>query len=281
MLFVIICSCNTPRYIYSPAPANTPFFTGKNESKLAAYISGGDGTRRGLDSGSVIKPRNYGFDLQGAYSITKHFAITADYFQRRERDVYAKYVESSYNYFDSSVIRYNRRLWNVGIGYFTALDKRNTLTFNLYGGVGFGKFSLADNGLIASALYSREHTSDITKWYIQPSLHFIPERYFSIGLVTKFSFVHYGNIITSYTAEEQSYYSLNWLPGKTVCFFEPGLNIQAGSARLDWLKIEGAFCLNPVDPVTSSNNLKARGWNASIGLNIDLTRLKKSTQAAK
>jgi len=282
LLLVVLCSCETHRYIYSPAPANNPYFNGKNQSKLAAYLSGGDGERKGFDSSSRIKPKNRGFDLQAAYSITDHFAITADYFKRTERDIYIKTPENDvFSYFDSSVVNYNRKLWNMGVGYFTALDKRKTITFNFYGGIGFGKFSLIDNGADAAQAYTRNHNTDITKWYIQPSIHFMPERYFSIGLVTKFSFVHYGNISTTYTASEQNYYSLDWLPGRTLSFFEPTLNIQAGSARLDWLKIEGSFCSTPLDPATPSNRLKTRGWNASIGLVFDLTRLKKSKPADK
>jgi hypothetical protein len=288
LFIVVLSSCHTPRYIYSPAPPNTPFFTHKNQSVLAAYVSGGDGRRSGYDSLRTVKPRNQGFDLQGAYSISDHFAITADYFKRKERDVFNPGDinipdDTYYNFFDSSVVNYNRNLFSLGVGYFKILDRKQSITFNVYAGIGFGKFSFTDKGSDKSGVaYQRQHSADITKWYIQPSIHFIEKNYFAMGLVTKFSIVNYRNVSSSYNSEERSYYSLDWLDvKKSIIFFEPGLTIQGGPAKQDWVKIQGIFCFssNPFlfspDQEYVSRQLRARSFSASIGLNFDLMRLMK------
>src|SRR5664279_417084 len=102
VLIISTCftSCNTYRYIYSVSPPNNPYFTEKGESKLTAYYSSAGNDR-------LTKEYAHGVDLQGAYAISNHWAITTGYFNRREKDNYF----GSYNLFDSSVVRYKRNLY--------------------------------------------------------------------------------------------------------------------------------------------------------------------------
>ena len=151
------------------------------------------------------------------------------------------------------------------------------ITFNIYGGIGFGKFLIRDSGKDTLGLsYSRYHNSGVTKWFVQPSFNFITGKYFRFSLIDKISFIHYGNISTSYTADELNYFELDRLSGKTVNFFEPSFNMQIGIPQLDWLKIDGGFSFTSGLGLKDAPNLKSRFFNASIGINLDFSENKKA-----
>ncbi|MEI9807293.1 MAG: hypothetical protein WDO16_05080 [Bacteroidota bacterium] len=263
---IFFTSCNSPRYIYTPSPPNNPYFTEKGQSKLAAYYSSGG------DDNTISGEKNNGLDVQGAYAISNNWALTAGYSGRKERGVYS-YAE--YNFFDSSVVDYKRSLVDMGGGYFLALNERRTVSFNLFGGLGFGKFSFTDKGIDKMrAGYNRFHSSNIVKWYAQPSLNALPGKYFRASFIFKFSFLHYGNISTSYTSDELQYFFLDKINNKTLFFFEPSFNMQIGIPKCDWLKIDGGFTFS-TDPYDNNSRIEARSFNASVGLSVDLSQLKK------
>lgn len=263
---ILVASCNTPRYIYSPSPPNNPYFKEKGESKLSAYYSSG-GDNNTLDGG-----KNNGYDIQGAYAIANNWALTAGYFNRKERDVYSN---GTYNFFESSVVDYKRNLTDVGGGYFLPLNIKRNISFNVFGGLAFGRFSFTDKGMDKQGLsYNRFHNSRIVKWYIQPSFNIMPGKYFRASFINKFSFAHYGNIATSYTDEELQYFFLDRIKNKTIFFFEPTFNMQVGIPKCEWIKIDGGFTFSS-DPFEDVSRIEARNFNASIGLSFDLSKLKK------
>jgi hypothetical protein len=263
---ILFVSCNSPRYIYSPSPPNNPYFTEKGQSKVAAYYSSGG------DDNAITGTKNRGLDVQGAYAISDKWALTAGYFNRKERDVY---TSGNYNYFDSSILDYKRNLVDVGGGYIIPLNKPRTVSVNLFAGLAFGKFAFTDKGIDKSGTaYSRFHNSKILKWYAQSSLNAMPGRYFRASFVFKFSFLHYGNIATSYTNDEVNFFRLDRIKNKTLAFFEPAFNMQLGIPRCDWMKIDGGFTFS-TDPYSNNSNIEARSFNASIGLCFDLSKLEK------
>lgn len=267
-LLFIICfsgflSCTTRRYIYTASPANSPYFNKKGQSKLAAYYS----------SNERILPGGYanGFDLHGAYAISNHWAITGGYFNRKEKDI------GIYDHnipFDSSVIRYKRNLIGAGTGYFIPLNPKKTITFNMYGGTAFGKFSFKENGEAAGIAGERFHNSKITKWFFQPSVNFMPGKYFNASIILKNSFVHYGNITTNYTTDEIAYFSLNKIADKTIYFCEPALDMQLGLPYVPWIKMDLMYSF-----ISNSHfedtKLDVRGLNISIGLSVDFSKIKE------
>lgn len=262
---VTLISCRTPRFIYSPAPPNNPYFREKGESKIAAYYS------TAASENDLQGEYNDGVDLQAAYAISDHWAITADYFKRNEKDVFSNYDR---NFFDSSVIRYDRHLKNFGAGYFMPITKDKQIMFSIFGGLGFGKFSFTDRGLDNNISYSRYYNSDMSKWYIQPSVNFFPGKYFRTGLISKVSWVHFKNPTTSYTQPELEYHDLNLLPGKTLSFFEATWNMQVTFNKMNWLYLDGGLTICS-DPFDDAINLEARNFNASIGLSIDFSKMKR------
>jgi hypothetical protein len=272
-----IISCRTPRFIYSPAPPNNPYFREKGESKLAAYYSVGG------DDDESADEYNEGFDLQAAYAISNHFALTADYFKRNEKDSIDNYDRS---YFDLSAVRYRRHLTNFGGGYFTPITNDKKITINVFGGYGFGKFSFTDVGISNGTNYSRQYSSDMNRWYIQPSINFFPTGYFRTGLISKFSRVHYSNISTSYTPDELIYLDLDRLPGRTLTFLEATWNMQVTFKKMNWLYLEGGISLS-TDPYINAHddngnsNLEARNLNLSIGVSLDFSKMKRNDNHVK
>jgi hypothetical protein len=267
VIVIFFCySCTAPRYIYSPSPPNNPYLKEKGESKLAVYYSsGGDDNKR-------TGHKNNGIDLQAAYAVSNNWALTAGFFERKEKDIYSP---GRYNFFDSSVLDYKRRITDFGGGYFISLDKRKSVFFNVYSGVGFGKFSFTDFGVDKSGFnYKRFHNSTITKWFIQPSINSFVGNYFRASFIAKFSFIHYGNISTSYTSNELQYFFLDKIRNKTISYFEPAFNMQFGIPAIDWIKIDGGFTFSS-DPFEEISKIQARSFSASIGLCFDFTKLRK------
>jgi hypothetical protein len=263
----ILFSCTTYRFIYTASPPDIPLFKKKGESKVTAYYSDNK-------SSDITNKYAHGFDLHGAYALSNHWAVTASYLFRREKDYYT----TRNSIFDSSDVRYKRHLLDAGVGYFVFLDASKTISGNIYAGVGGGKFSINDAGFVDSLPYNRFHNSSITKWYIMPSLNFFSRHTFRFSFATKFSFVHYGKIRTSYTGSELSYFGLDKIANATLYFLEPAFSFQFGSRYVPWLAI------NIVSSFTSDYNsyddsneshLAVRGGNFSIGMSVDFSKMKK------
>lgn len=264
LILLLFTSCRAYRYIYAPSPPNNPYFVEKGESLLAPYFSTTGDLR-------FSKKYVYGFDLQGAYSVTNHFAVTASYFTRKEKDGYP----GNFSLYDTSTILYTRNLFDVGAGYFVPLDKKKTVTANLYAGIGSGKFSFNDDGLDKNQQpYDRYHQSHITKWYFQPSINFMPAEYLHISFITKFSYVHYSKIKTSYTLDELQYFSLDEINNHTLHFFEPSVDFQFGLPGLPCIKFDFIYG-GTSNYHSETTRLNVRGSNLSIGFNVDFSKLNK------
>jgi hypothetical protein len=273
---IFLYSCKTPRYIYSASAPNNPYFTGKGQTRINGYYAaGGDNNNTGGE-------KNQGYDLQAAHSIASNWALTASYFNRKEKDIYPY---ASHNYFDSSVVNYSRNLVEFGGGYFLILGRNRysyssdepAITFNIYGGLGFGTFRINDAGKDTAGLgYSRYHASRIFKWYLQPSINFITGKYFRISLVDRFSLVHYGGITTSYSPDELRYFDLDKLAGRTVGFLESSVAMQLGIPGADWIKVDGGATMVTRPGLPNAPNLKSRWLTGFIGLSFEFPANKKA-----
>lgn len=262
LISFIFMSCRTPQYyIYAPSPPVNPFFKEKGDSKLSAYLSGGSGNSAP------------GSDLQAGYAITDHLAVTGAFYSRREKNTY--YQDWNNGVWSDSVInRYRRRMGEVGAGYFRKINSRGNATFNIYGGYGWGSFYFKETGTSnAIGTYTRTHESDVRKWYVQPSIHFMPGKVFRIGLVTRFSFVNYGNIRTDFSDTELNDRTLNQFADRTHLFIEPTVNMQFAFPP-PWLKLDMGVTVCPIyDNSYEYNRLQHRALTASIGLTFDLGKI--------
>jgi hypothetical protein len=266
LLTIAITSCNSPRYIYSSSPPNAAYLKQKGDSKLAAYYSSGTHQTSPEDQDGY----NRGLDVQGAYAVTDHWAVTASFFSRKERDAYD---DSRISLFNKSTVNYRRNLFDIGGGYFTTIEQSKTIGVSLFGGIGWGKFRMQDAGLTETLdPYDRFHHSKIRKIYVQPALTIMPGEYFRMMIVHRFSFVHFGDISTNYTIDEREYFRLTAVENRTRYFGETTIGAQCALPGTPWMSIEASTTFS-TQPGIDYNRIRARGFNSSIGLSFDISKM--------
>ena len=271
---ILFANCTTPRYAYSPSAHNVPILAKKQDSKFAAAYSNNLQGKSTDDNNSYSKNNAGGFDLQGAYAITNHIAVQADYFYRKENN------SSSHNNadFDTSNIRYKRSLFELGAGFFSPLDTKDKILFQFYAGAGFGKTTIGDNGIDQNFLpYSRYYNTNITKYYLEPSVTFRAKEIFAASVATRVSFLKYRNINTNYTLQERQDFNLDSLNRFAIAFFEPAFVGSLGFNKVPGFRIEFQTGLSIL---WEEDFIDYRPFNFSIGLVFDIGKLIKSSGSA-
>lgn len=266
---LVITSCQVPRYIYAPSVNPTPFLEEKGDAEASVYYSGSPA------NSSTNKTINEAVDAQAAYAITPELAITGNFTWRNEKESY-RYSQGITNYdiFDSSVVKYKRRMMEVGIGYFAALNKKKTLYTSVYTGIGLGKFSIRDQGLDDNSVgYSRMYENRMFKWYLQPVLSLHAGKWIRLAYALRFSYVRYGWPSSSYTDHEYEYFEFKRIQKRWVGFVEPSAQLQFIIPELNWLRLSGGtiFCSDPFD----GNKLRSRQITFFAGLTAHFPTGKK------
>ncbi|HMJ47055.1 MAG TPA: hypothetical protein VK498_06970 [Ferruginibacter sp.] len=266
-VWLLLSSCYTPRYVYSPAAHNVPLLTKKGDSRLAFNYS----SNLAFIQKSSKANNSYGFDLQGAFAIGKHFALQSGYYSRQEKN------EGNFSTnLDSSVIRYKRNLFEFGVGYYRLLDSASHFTFQVFSGAGIGKFSFTDNGKNQGGVfYNRFHEADITKVYLQPALVFLPGPQISLSVSSRFSLINFHNINTDYTDSELRNYELDSLGHSDVIFWEPSFINSFGFKKIPGLRMEYQLGMSLL---MSRKFVDGRSFNFSAGLVLDLQKMLKREQ---
>ncbi len=267
ILTLVLTGCYTPRYVYSPSAHNVPVLFEKNDSKISFNYSTNMDTR--ATNSKYDRNRANGYDVQAAYALTKNIGIQGSYFARKEMT----YNNSLDNFFDSSVIRYKRSLFEFGIGYFTQIDTKQKVMFQIFGAVGFGKSDFTDTGLDENQLlYSRIHNAELTKYYLEPTISFRNKAVFAASLSTRFSLISFRNVKTNYSQREKEYFKLDSIGRGPSMFFEPAFVNSYGFNKLPGLRIEYQLGLSLL---LSKNFIDYRRFNFSLGLVLDLPKLFK------
>ena len=263
---LLFISCYTPRYMYSPAAQNIPLLVNKGDSKLSGAIAT-NFSKEYTANNRLNETKNRGFDLQGAYAITNHFAIAANYYRRNESNNGSK---SSFR-LDSANLRYKRQLTELAVGYFTPLAESKLFMFQLFGGIGKGQFSFTDVGKDRSNFdYSRNHQAQVTKFYFQPALMLQSKGNFAASFSSRFSFLKFGNIKTNYTPTELSNYQLDSLTDGTRNFWEPAFTNSFGFKKLPGILFEYQF---GTSILLNNRPINHRAFNFSFALVFDLPKL--------
>jgi hypothetical protein len=267
-------SCYTPRYVYSPSAHNVPLLAKKGDSKIGLdYSSNLPGTRS-ID-GQVFRGRSHGTDIQGAYALSNKFALQANYFSRSEKNG-GNYSTT----LDSAVIRYRRKLTELGAGYYSKLNQESSLMFQLFAGFGLGNFSFTDAGKDRNqAFYTRFHRANIFKFYVQPAFQYQNKKRIAATLSSRFSVIKFSNIETDYTPQEQANFELDRLSSSPVVFWEPAFINTFGFKKLPGFFLEYQAGLSLL---TSRRFVDARSFNFSAGFHADIFQLlKKKAPAPK
>lgn len=260
-------SCYTPRYVYSPSAHNVPILINKGDSKLAFNYST-NLAKKNLSDAAVKDNRGSGFDLQGAYAVTKNFALQVNYYHRREKNN----GDFSNNLLDSSVINYTRNLTEFGLGYYRRLMRNRQGIFQVFGGVGFGRFTFTDVGRDQNNVFHNNfHDAGITKLYLQPAFT-IRKKNFAASLSSRFSLVFFHDIKTDYTANDLDNYKLDSLNYSPRLFWEPTIVNTFGFKKLPGLQLEFQAGLSLLE---SRLFIDYRSFNFSAGVLFDVPKLFK------
>ncbi|MBP6286010.1 MAG: hypothetical protein KTQ13_00435 [Ferruginibacter sp.] len=252
-ILAFAASCNTPRYIYSPSAHNVPVLTKKGDSKLGAVYST-NLTGEEKRDGELFDNRSRGVDVHGAVALTGHFAIQGSYFYRWEKTTGGS---------DTSTIRYNRNLAELGLGYYIPMNERKNVIFQLFAGAGLGKFSIGDRSIYGYNF----HDVNITKIYLQPAFIFRSKGSFSSSVSLRSSILEYSKIRTSYSSSQLNDYNLDSLNNRAKLFFEPAFTGSFGFKDLPGLRIEFQGGLSFL---ASRKYIDYRIVNFSVGTWIDI-----------
>ena len=263
-----LMSCYTPRYVYSPAAHNVPLLLKKGDSKLAIDLSS-NFSKKNTSTGIVKDNRSRGIDLQGAYAVTKRFAVQLNYYRRTEKNN----GDFSVNNLDSSVINYKRNLTEIGIGYYRPLMRNRQAVFQVFAGMGFGKFGFTDIGRDQNNVFHNNfHQANIIKLYVQPAFTVRTKKNFAASLSSRFSVISFHNIQTDYTTTEQDNYKLDSLSYRPRLFWEPAVVNTFGFKKLHGLQFEFQAGLSLL---ISPLFIDYRSFNFSVGALFDLPKLFK------
>lgn len=266
LLMIALCSCYSPRYVYSPAAHNVPLLTEKGDSKLAAYYSSNLSGNTSINLADQQKSSGSGYDLQGAVAVTEHFAIQASYVKRKELN----YALNNLARADTSVINYRRNLTELGVGYYTGLDERGFIFFQVFAGAGVGKSSLSD---LYNSGVNRHFNMKVQKLYLQPAFTFRYQNVFTSTFSNRISFIYFSDIATDYSDEELRTYKLSNLNSSSHVFIEPCVITSFGINSLPGIRVEMQFGMSFI---SNRQYVDHRGFNFSIGAVADLPKLIRS-----
>ena len=223
-VILLAVSCTTPRYAYSPSAQNVPVLTQKGDSKIGAMYST-NFTGEEKRDGQVIDNRSRGIDIHGAYAVSNHFAVQAQYFARWERTEGGP---------DSINVSYNRNLTEVGIGYYLPINDNGNVLFQFFAGVGLGSFRFTDTDRSGYNF----HQANITKVYLQPAFLFRSQGSFTSAISIRGSIISYSKIKTSYSATQLDDYKLDRLSSREKIFIEPAFTGSFGFKNLPGIRLE-------------------------------------------
>jgi hypothetical protein len=260
LFFVIaLAGCNAPHYLYAPTAENIPAFTGKNQSDIDIAISG------------------RGADAQVAYAVSDHIAISGSWYFRNENNYYHdtsfsfEYPEDKEVSYDT--LYYQRHLTDIGLSYFSAINKSNYLYWLVSVGGGIGNFEMKENSfndqLYDSAIYSYHdyYNAKVVRLFIQPAIMYVNpwiKGIFSFRL----SGIRYYSPQTSYDNNTLDDYGYNYINEHYSWFAEPAMTFKIFPNK--WLSMNLQYgCTLPVHPLP----FDYRFFIGNIGVGIDPIQL--------
>ncbi|MCP9752662.1 hypothetical protein [Ferruginibacter sp. HRS2-29] len=265
-LILVFTSCYSPRYVYSPAAHNVPVLTAKKDSKLGINYSTNI-AQRARNSEDNHASTGAGIDVQGAYAFSKHMAVQAAYYWRKEMN------EGNFTFtaVDNSILRYRRNLTEAGLGYYTKMNDSGTSWFQLFGGMGVGDFRFTDKPIPGSANTNEFfYKTKLTKFYIQPVVMVLYDKSISLSFSSRFSFLKFHHVRTDYSSTELNNYKLDSITHRPVIFWEPAFVNSFEFKKLKGVKFEYQLGLSLL---MSKSFVDARAFNFSAGAFVDIPKM--------
>jgi hypothetical protein len=243
---------------YLPNAQNIPLFRQAGDNTFVA--TGGSG----MDDGSTM------LDLQGAYALTNHLAVTGGFLYHEQYN-YSDEVTSLADATDFGT----GTLFEVGGGYYQALGKVGS--FTLLGGFGNGR-QLHGYDTYTTSFENDWETESIhetggamlryNRLYIQPSIG-LTTKIVDLAFSTRISKTSYYDVQYDLTGQGDEYAALGSLPGLSCWWFEPALTFRLGYAPLK-LQFQIYMC----EPLSDSNP-SAPALCANLGLTFSFMHRKQ------
>jgi hypothetical protein len=261
--------------VYSPSAHNVPVLTKKGDSKLAFNYSA-NFSDNAVKENVTTRGKARGYDIQGAYALSNHWAMQFNYFKRKERNA----GDFDAGARDSVIINYKRNLVEFGAGYFHALNDNKLAIVQIFAGIGFGSSGFTDMGRDQNNVFrSRFHNMHVSKLYFQAAFTIRSKMNFAASLSSRNSLVFFKDIRTDYSATELDNYKLDSLTISPRLFWEPSIINTFGFKKLPGLQFE--FQLGMAF-LMSRRFVDYRSFNFSGGMLFDLPKLlKKKTFSSK
>jgi hypothetical protein len=262
-----LCSCYSPRYVYSPSTQNIPLLHRKNDLELSGFYAG---------SVNAFKEKgnsNRGFDIHISWAITNHLATMLNESYRWEKNG----GNDSFFPNDSSLLSYKRNFTEIGVGYFTPVQYNEKMQFQLFGGAAFGSSNIYDAYVSNNMQINKYHKSNVTKVFLQPAIIYSPFKNFSGALTSRFTEVIFTHIHTNYTFTELDNYILDSLTVSPVFFWEPAVSYTFGFKKLPLkLRIQGSISV-----LLNHRFVEHRTGNIALGIIADFAKKRIRRSSSK
>ena len=266
VICAMLCSCYSPRYVYSPSTQNIPLLNKKNDLEFSAFYAGSLNAFKGKGN------YNRGFDIQSAWAVSNHFALMVNESARWEKNG----ANDTFFYSDSSSLSYKRNFTEFGFGYFSLMHQNAKMEIQLFGGAAFGGSKISDDYFSNGIQTDKYHNSKVTKIFIQPALIYSPTKNFSGALTSRFTEVIFAHISTNYTLSELDNYILDSLNTSPVYFWEPAVSYTFGFKKVPVkIRVQGSITI-----LINHRFVEHRTGNLALGVIADISQRKKIKEPA-
>ena len=266
VISAMLCSCYSPRYVYSPSTQNIPLLNKKNDLEFSAFYAGSLNAFKGKGN------YNRGFDIQSAWAVSNHFALMVNESARWEKNG----ANDTFFYSDSSSLSYKRNFTEFGFGYFSLMHHNAKMKIQLFGGAAFGGSKISDDYFSNGIQTDKYHNSKVIKIFVQPALIYSPTKNFSGALTSRFTEVIFAHINTNYTLSELDNYILDSLNTSPVYFWEPAVSYTFGFKRVPVkIRIQGSITI-----LINHRFVEHRTGNLALGVVADISQRKKIKEPA-
>ncbi|MCX6328876.1 MAG: hypothetical protein NTZ85_05070 [Bacteroidia bacterium] len=239
LISVLLNSCTTPHFYYTPIIQNVPLFNDKNQ--FSGDLAGSFGTV------------NNCFEIQTAFSLPGHIALTANYMTGGNDNSSEYYNDfARINYFESS-LGYYRSFENIGV-------------FEIYSGYGRGYQRHAFTSWQSWSLESDGRADmSYSKIFIQPDIG-IKKGWMEAAFSCRLSRLNFTDI----KIDNSVYYHLDELntlrQNNTPWLIEPAFTFRGGSKSVKG-QIQVVFSQN-----LTNSYLMFERFRFNIGLYISLSK---------
>jgi hypothetical protein len=169
-------------------------------------------------------------------------------------------------------------MFTAGLGYYTAMGRRNRNYFNLIAEAGIGKFSSTDDASPYITTRHRSYDANLLKLSFKPAFNFFFNEVFRMSVAPRFSFLKVDKNTTTYSAEEETLLGYSSAKNKFLPLIEPSIQLQFGPKSADWLKFDLGFnfSTNPLKGesdnettiVVQSYDLYSRDFLFTFGISV-------------